>query len=54
MRVLAEQVPGSILLPKLPAEAIFNVIGALRLLVTASFHGTLFAYAQQLEMHHQR
>ena len=48
MRVLAGYVPGSVLLEKLSPEDIFKVIGRLRLLVTSSLHGMLFAYAQDV------
>jgi glycosyltransferase involved in cell wall biosynthesis len=48
MRMLAGHVPGSVLLPKLSPDDIFRVIGCLRLLVTSSFHGMLFAYAQDV------
>jgi GT2 family glycosyltransferase len=48
MRVLAEQVPGSVVAePASPDEA-FRTIGRLRGLLSASLHGTLFAYSQRI------
>jgi glycosyltransferase involved in cell wall biosynthesis len=48
MREMAKHVPGSVLLPKLPPDDIYKVIGSLRMLVTASLHAAIFAYAQDV------
>lgn len=48
MQTLSERVPGSVLAaPSSPDEA-YRIIGRLRGLVSASLHGTLFAYSQRI------
>ncbi|MFN8449035.1 MAG: glycosyltransferase, partial [Anaerolineae bacterium] len=46
MQTLANQVPGSVVLPRLSPDECYEAIGRLKLLITSSFHGGLFAYSQ--------
>jgi GT2 family glycosyltransferase len=48
LKLLAEQVPDSILLPRMSPDNVFRAIGQLRALITSSLHGTLFAYVQNV------